>query len=149
MLKTDVGLAIVLAHEIAHAYRIHMAYLRAKQAVGILHGIPATIFGGQVASQLVSLLVGAATTKFDRHQEREADVFGLMWVHKSGFDPGMPKTNSAEWPSNCSKAPKKNSSRLIPPPQNDSYPWNELPRLSNKGTSRPKYSPRKNQTKVA
>ena len=90
-IKTDDELAIVLAHEMAHAYRGHMAYLRTKQAVGVLLGIPATIFGGQAAGQLVSLLVEAATAKFDRNQEREADLFGLMWVHKAGFDPAVAK----------------------------------------------------------
>jgi predicted Zn-dependent protease len=90
-LKSDDELAIVLAHEMAHAYRGHMAYLRTKQAVGLLLGIPAAIFGGQAAGQLVTLLVEAATKKFDRDQEREADLFGLIWVHKSGFDPGLAK----------------------------------------------------------
>jgi len=90
-IKTDDELAIVLAHEMAHAYSGHMAYLRTKQAVSVLLGIPATIFGGQAAGQLVSLLVEAATAKFDRNQEREADLFGLLWVHKAGFDPAVAK----------------------------------------------------------
>ena len=90
-LKSDDELAIVLAHERAHAYRGHMAYLRAKQAAGLLLEIPAAIFGGQAAGQLVTLLVEAATKKFDRDQEREADLFGLIWVHKAGFDAVLAK----------------------------------------------------------
>jgi predicted Zn-dependent protease len=90
-LKSDDELAIVLAHEMAHAYRGHMAYLRAKQAAGLLLGIPAAIFGGQAAGQLAVLLVEAATKKFDRDQEREADLFSLIWVHKAGFDASLAK----------------------------------------------------------
>lgn len=90
-IKSDDELAIVLAHEMAHAYRGHMAYLRAKQAVGLIFGIPAAIFGGEAGAQLVELLVEAATRKFDRDQEREADVFSLLWAHKAGFDVAVAK----------------------------------------------------------
>lgn len=90
-LRTDDELAIVLGHEMAHAYRGHMSYLRTKQAVGLILGIPATILGGQGTGQLVDLLVEAATKKFDRDQEREADLFALIWVYKGGFDPGVAK----------------------------------------------------------
>jgi predicted Zn-dependent protease len=75
----------------AHAYRGHRAFLRTKQAVELLLGIPAAIFGGQAAGQLVALIVEAATKKFDRDQEREADLFGLVWIHKAGFDAGVAK----------------------------------------------------------
>jgi predicted Zn-dependent protease len=32
------------------------------------------------------ILADAATKKFDRDQEREADLFGLAWAHYAGFD---------------------------------------------------------------
>jgi beta-barrel assembly-enhancing protease len=90
-IKSDDELAVVLAHEMAHAYRGHMDYLRARYALGLLLEIPALIFGGQVAGQAARLLVEAATKKFDRDQEREADLFGLTWMHKAGFDPSVAK----------------------------------------------------------
>ncbi|HXG52810.1 MAG TPA: M48 family metalloprotease [candidate division Zixibacteria bacterium] len=90
-LRSDDELAVVLGHEMAHAYRGHMAYLRGKQALGLALSIPAAIFGGQAAGQLAALLVEAATKKFDRDQEREADLFGLIWVHRAGFDPEVAK----------------------------------------------------------
>lgn len=37
------------------------------------------------------MLVEASTKKFDRDQEREADLYGLIAVHKAGFDPGLAK----------------------------------------------------------
>ena len=33
-----------------------------------------------------TLLLEATTKKFDRDQEREADLYGLIWAHKAGFD---------------------------------------------------------------
>jgi len=45
-LRDDDERAIVLSHEMAHAYRGHMTYMRAKQALGLALGIPAAIFGG-------------------------------------------------------------------------------------------------------
>ena len=33
-----------------------------------------------------TLLLDVATKKFDRDQEREADLYGLIWAHKAGFD---------------------------------------------------------------
>ena len=32
------------------------------------------------------ILAEAATKKFDRDQEREADLFGLIWAYHAGFD---------------------------------------------------------------
>jgi predicted Zn-dependent protease len=90
-LKNDDELAVVLSHEMAHALRGHMAYLRAKQALGLALGIPAAIFGGQAAGQLTLVLIEAASKKFDRDQEREADLYGLVWVHRAGFDPEVAK----------------------------------------------------------
>jgi predicted Zn-dependent protease len=37
------------------------------------------------------ILADAATKKFDRDQEREADLFGLAWAHYAGFDVGAAK----------------------------------------------------------
>lgn len=90
-LKNEDEVGIVLAHEMSHAYRGHMAYLRAKQILGLALGIPATVFGGQAGGQLVMLLLDAATKKFDRDQEREADLYGLVWAYKAGFDVDVAK----------------------------------------------------------
>lgn len=83
-LKNDDELAIVLAHEMAHAYRGHMAYVRTKQVLGLALGIAAEIFAPGTGRS-VMMLADAATKKFDRDQERESDLYGLIWVHKAGF----------------------------------------------------------------
>ncbi len=90
-LKSDDELAVILAHEMAHAYRGHMAYLKTRQILGLILSIPAAIFGGQAAGQLVSVAVEAASKKFDRDQEREADLYGLIWAYKAGIDPDLAK----------------------------------------------------------
>jgi predicted Zn-dependent protease len=90
-LRNDDELALVLAHELAHAKRGHMNYLRARQLLGLALGIPAAIFGGQAGAQATALLLEVATKKFDRDQEREADLFGITWMHRAGFDPDVAK----------------------------------------------------------
>jgi predicted Zn-dependent protease len=83
--KNDDELAIVVAHEMAHAYRGHIAYLRAKQVLEAALGMATEIFAPGSGRAAV-ILADAATKKFDRDQEREADLFGLIWAHHAGFD---------------------------------------------------------------
>ena len=83
--RNDDELAVVLAHEMAHAYRGHMNYLRAKQILGMALGITAEILAGPGAGRLARIITNAATKKFDRDQEREADLYGLIWAFNAGF----------------------------------------------------------------
>jgi predicted Zn-dependent protease len=87
-LKSDDELALVLAHEMAHAYRGHIPYLRAKQIVEAAVGAVLDAFSPGSGRAAV-ILIEAASKKFDRDQEREADLFGLIWAHKAGFDVGV------------------------------------------------------------
>jgi predicted Zn-dependent protease len=89
-LKNDDELAVVLAHEMAHAYRGHIAYLRMKHMLEAALGLAAEIFM-PTSGRAVVILADAATKKFDRDQEREADLFGLAWAHYAGFDVGVAK----------------------------------------------------------
>ncbi|HEU4340530.1 MAG TPA: M48 family metalloprotease [Candidatus Binatia bacterium] len=84
-LKNDDELAIVLAHEMAHAYRGHIPLLRMKQVLEAALAVATEIFAPGSGRAAVVLL-DVATKKFDRDQEREADLHGLIWAHKAGFD---------------------------------------------------------------
>jgi predicted Zn-dependent protease len=83
--KNENELALVVAHEMAHAYLGHIDYARAKQVLEMALGL-ATDMLVPGAARAVVLLSELATKKFDRDQEREADLFGLIWAHRSGFD---------------------------------------------------------------
>jgi len=84
-LKNDDELALVLAHEMAHAYQGHIVNLRARQVLEAALGALMEIFApGSGAA--ATLLLDVATKKFDRDQEREADLYSLVWAHKAGFD---------------------------------------------------------------
>jgi predicted Zn-dependent protease len=89
-LKSDDELALVLAHEMAHAYRGHIPYLRFKQIVEAAVGLAADIFAPG-SGRAAMILLEAAGRKFDRDQEREADLYGLIWAHKAGFDVSIAK----------------------------------------------------------
>jgi predicted Zn-dependent protease len=84
-LKDDHELAIVLAHEMAHAYRGHLQSQMAKQILGLALGITAEVFAPGTG-RAVMALANAATVKFDRDQERESDLYGLIWAKKAGFN---------------------------------------------------------------
>jgi predicted Zn-dependent protease len=84
-LKSDDELALVLAHEMAHAYQGHIAYVRAKQVIETALGAVIDMFAPGSGRAAV-LLMDLASKKFDRDQEREADLYSIVWAHKAGFD---------------------------------------------------------------
>lgn len=84
-LKNDDELALVLAHEMAHAYQGHIAYVRAKQVIETAVGALMDMFSPGSGRAAV-LLLDMASKKFDRDQEREADLYSIIWAHKAGFD---------------------------------------------------------------
>ena len=85
-LKSDDELASVMAHEMAHALRGHMNFLWAQNILGSLLTAPAGIYGGRVGNEIAAMLVRLVTTKFDRDHEREADLYGLIWAYRAGFN---------------------------------------------------------------
>ena len=93
--ETEVGVAVVMGHEIAHAIARHgnerMSQAMVQQAGGVMLAValrdkPAetqalfnTAYG--IGSSL------AATLPFSRLHEREADELGLIFMAQAGYDP--------------------------------------------------------------
>jgi predicted Zn-dependent protease len=84
--KNDDELAAVIGHEIAHALRGHIRALWAQNILGMAVTVPAGIYGGQIGNEAAARMVQLATAKFDRDREREADLYGLIWTHRAGFN---------------------------------------------------------------
>ncbi len=94
--KTDDQLASVIAHEIAHvtAKHIHEKLSRelAVNTVGAVGMLGAGLGGaGMLTTQALSQVYGISTNMrglaFDRRMEKEADLIGLMYMARAGYDP--------------------------------------------------------------
>jgi predicted Zn-dependent protease len=91
-LNNEAELAAVLGHEIVHAAARHSAQsierglllkgaiLAAAVTAGGSEYSPLAVGGAQVATQLVG-------QKYDRDAEREADLYGMRYMSRAGYDP--------------------------------------------------------------
>ena len=84
---TDDELAVVLGHEMAHALREHA---RARAAKITLTNVGALaiglVIGGNVG-ELARQGGGLLTLKFNRDDERDADLIGMELAARAGYDP--------------------------------------------------------------
>lgn len=81
------GWAFVLAHEIAHTSRRHVAQVVARYQVGQIASILAAIVtGSRAAGDLVQILLHISTLGFSRDLELEADREALRMLVEAGFD---------------------------------------------------------------
>ena len=89
---TEAQLAGVLAHEIAHIANRHAADQITKGTVANAGlGLLGALLGNGTGSQLAQLGAGfaaqATMMKFSRDDEREADLKGLQYMRRAGYDP--------------------------------------------------------------
>jgi beta-barrel assembly-enhancing protease len=86
-LENEAQLASVLGHEVAHvAHRHSVQQLQRAQFVqggSLLVGI----FAGGTAGDVSSLAASLALMRYGRGQEREADLSGLNYVVREGYEP--------------------------------------------------------------
>jgi len=93
-LENEAQLAGVLGHETGHVINRHAAQHMAK---GQLGGLLATAVGvgassnrdsrGYSAAVIAQLVNNMAQLKFSRHDESQADEFGLKYMSQAGYDP--------------------------------------------------------------
>ncbi len=92
-LTTEAQLAGVLGHEIGHVMARHTAERMGQAQVGQgLLAIGGALLGdggttSQIAMQGGQLFIGGTLLKFSRDQETEADMLGMRYMTKAGYNP--------------------------------------------------------------
>lgn len=92
--KDELGVAVVMGHEVAHAIANHgrermsqqMVAQGALGTIGALMGQNPTL-GSQLLLQAVGAGAGVGMLKFSREHESEADHMGLIFMAMAGYDP--------------------------------------------------------------
>jgi predicted Zn-dependent protease len=88
---SEAELAGVMAHEIAHVAARHATKNMTKGQLFNFASIPLIFIGGPVGyavQQAAGIAMPMGFLKFSRDAEREADLLGLEYQYKSGYDPG-------------------------------------------------------------
>ncbi|MFU8802265.1 MAG: M48 family metallopeptidase [Bradymonadaceae bacterium] len=87
-MDSEAELAAVLAHEIAHVTRRHLAQrLVAMYGLDVLTQVALGQDPGMLATIVATIVGQGALLRYSRDQERDADDFGLHYAVNAGYDP--------------------------------------------------------------
>jgi len=87
---SEAELAGALAHEIAHAAARHGTRQATRQQLADLASVPLLFLGGWIGygvRQAAGLGGPMGMLAFDRSFEEEADLLGIQYLYKAGYDP--------------------------------------------------------------
>jgi predicted Zn-dependent protease len=89
--ETEAELGSAMAHEVAHVAARHMTRQATRRQIVDIVSIPASIllggWTGYAVRQGAGVAIPMSFLKFDRAFEGEADLLGIEYLHRTGYDP--------------------------------------------------------------
>lgn len=84
---TDDEMAMVMGHEMAHALREHARARSAKMTLTQVGAFAVGVLFGDNYGHIANQGGGLLTLKFNRDDERDADLIGMEMAARAGYDP--------------------------------------------------------------